>query len=240
MEYVDIIQKLEQVVPSHLQDLIAAISLVSNELEYTKNAVDKNIQNAINQNDYNTVRELLEISEELHKNKSKIDGFIEEHSPEDETVETEDVIENDEEQHSNGVDYDAYRVDETVSYDLFTPITFKRPAAFSFKDSKYNVATWNGMLVKICGLLNQEDGNIFKEFVNDKSMQGKRKARFSMEKNQLRKGIKVKGSDVYIETNLSANDIRKTILAMLEKYNISSDAVKLYLAKDLTALHEGE
>ncbi|NCD03811.1 MAG: hypothetical protein EOM00_12630 [Clostridia bacterium] len=239
MEYVDIIHKLEQVVPSHLQDLMAAIGLVSSELEYTKIAVDKNIQNAINQNDYNTVRELLEISEEIHKNKSKFDGFIEEHSSE-EIVEAEDVIENDEEQHSNGVDYDAYRVDETVSYDLFTPITFKRPAAFSFKDSKYNVATWNGMLVKICGLLYQEDSSIFKEFVNDKGMQGKRKARFSIDKNQLRKGIKVKGSDVYIETNLSANDIRKTILAMLEKYSISSDAVKLYLAKDLTALHESE
>lgn len=239
MEYTDIIKKLEQVVPSHLQDLIAAICLVSSELEYTKTAIDKNIQNAINQNDYNTVRELLEISEELHNQKIKIDGFIEEQNIED-TVETEDVIESDEDQHNNGVDYDAYRVDETVSYDLFTPITFKRPAAFSFKESKYNVATWNGMLVKICGLLNQEDSNIFEEFVNDKSMQGKRKARFALEKNQLRKGIKVKGSDVYIETNLSANDIRKTILAMLDKFSISSDAVKLYLAKDLTALHESE
>ena len=239
MEYTDIIKKLEQVVPSHLQDLIAAICLVSSELEYTKTAIDKNIQNAINQNDYNTVRELLEISKELHNQKIKIDGFIEEQNIED-TVETEDVIESDEDQHNNGVDYDAYRVDETVSYDLFTPITFKRPAAFSFKESKYNVATWNGMLVKICGLLNQEDSNIFEEFVNDKSMQGKRKARFALEKNQLRKGIKVKGSDVYIETNLSANDIRKTILAMLDKFSISSDAVKLYLAKDLTALHESE
>ena len=239
MEYTDIIKKLEQVVPSHLQDLIAAIGLVSSELEYTKTAIDKNIQNAINQNDYNAVRELLEISEELYNQKIKIDGFIEEQSIED-TVETEDVIESDEDQHNSGVDYDAYRVDETVSYDLFTPITFKRPEAFSFKESKYNVATWNGMLVKICGLLNQEDSNIFKEFVNDKSMQGKRKARFALEKNQLRKGIKVKGSDVYIETNLSANDIRKTILAMLDKFSISSDAVKLYLAKDLTALHESE
>lgn len=240
MEYTDILQKLEQVAPSHLQDLIAAISLVSNELEYTKTAVDKNIQNAINQNDYKAVRELLEISEALHENKTKIDVFIEAHSAEEEMLEIEDVVDIDDEQHNKGINYNAYRVDETVSYDLFTPITFKRPAAFSFKDNKYNVDTWNGMLVKICGLLNKEDSNIFKGFVNDKSLQGKRKARFSIDNKQLRKPIKVKGSDVYIETNLSANDIRKTILAMLDKFSISSDAVKLYLAKDLTALHESE
>lgn len=239
MEYSDIVQKLEQAVPSHLQDLFAAISLVSNELEYTKTAIDKNMQNAINMNDYKTIHELLEVSETLHKTKSKIDEFISEYGSE-EMVETDFNFDNEAEQHNDGINYDAYRVDETVSYDLFTSITFKRPAAFSFKNGKYNVATWNGMLIKVCGLLYQEDSNIFNGFVNDKSLQGKRKARFSLDKNQLRKPIKIKGTSVYIETNLSANDIRKTILAMLDKFGISSDSIKIYLSKDLTALHENE
>jgi hypothetical protein len=236
MEYNEIVKMLKEVAPSHLQDLLAAIGLVADEIEYSKAAVDKNLQNAINRNEYGSVHKLLELSEALHNNKQTLESFLEEHSAEEMEVGEDDLISDNE--HAERVDYDSYRVDESVEYDLFSLVTFKRPAAFSFKGKEYNVSTWSRMLISLCELLYEEDNAVFKGFVEDRSMQGKRKPRFTTQKETLRKPVQIKNSNVYIETNLSANDIRKTALAMLDKYGISSDAVKIYLCKDLTTLHE--
>lgn len=62
------------------------------------------------------------------------------------------------------IDYSQYAMDDTVAYDIEnTPVTFKRPAAFSYNGKRYQVTKWKTMLVQLCGLLYKENPDILKE-----------------------------------------------------------------------------
>ena len=237
MNIEELVATLQTVAPSHLQDLLAAIGLVADELSYTKGEIDAAIQRAVIGNQYEEVRKLLAISEALHQNAEKIISFLNDNDieePESEEIEPSDSTED---SFPNRINYGEYAVDESVPHDLFSSVTHKKPAAFRYKGRKYNVRTWSGMLLKICELLYEENEELFVSFASDSSMQGKRTPRFSTTKTALRRPAQVKNAGIFIETNLSANKIRKSVLAMLEKYGIASDAVQIYFSKDLTALH---
>ena len=64
---------------------------------------------------------------------------------------------------------------------------------------------WKQMLVKICEILNQKNNKIFEEFLEDKFMQGKTRKYFSRNEASLWIPEKIKGSNIFVETNLSAN-----------------------------------
>ena len=233
-----IIELLGKVAPDRLQDLFAALDLVSSEIKYAQDAVDAASKSAITDSRYDEVSQLVNVSKMLKSYVETINSFLDEYSSKDgkdeeNTYENEEVIRQGERR-----DYSAYDVDDKVAYDLFTHVTYKRPAAFRFKGHKYQVQTWSGMLTAVCGLLCKENKAIFASFPDDKSMQGKRSMRFSTSKANLRVGVLIRNSGVYVETNLSANEVRKTILAMLDKYGISSDEMRIYFRRDLTPLHK--
>ena len=56
----------------------------------------------------------------------------------------------------------------------------------------------------------------------------------------IKKPQKVKGTEIFVETNLSANNIRNIIINMLERYNIPKSQYQIYLSKDLSALHKDD
>lgn len=227
----NILNKIKDITPVHFEDLLVAMETVSEELEYTKAAIDKQVQNCIGRNDYDAVRDLLEVSEAIYIKKEYITNLIEKFQVQEE----KDYVE--ETQYAY-INYDAYRVDEMVEYDLFSEFTHKKPAALLFEERKYNVSSWKSVLILICEILYKKDKELFTSFIWDKSMQGRKKPKFSQDRNSLRKAVQILNSGIYAEINLSANDIRKQVLKMLEKYDIDSDNVKLYLAKDLSPLHE--
>ena len=57
------------------------------------------------------------------------------------------------------IDYDAFRVDETVPYDLSSVITNKKPAAFSLYGQKIDVDSWKQMLLQTCGAAQQDESD---------------------------------------------------------------------------------
>lgn len=232
---------LQETIPSQFQDLLASVSLVNNEIEHSKAALDKTVQKAISRNEYDTARKLMSTSEALHHFSENIVDFLNQYKTEDpDSKEFELLSDKQNSCSTNRVDYDAYRVDETVAHDLFSPVTHRRPAAFSFKGEKYNVSTWCGMLISFCELLYDLDQGKFNALLYDKKFRGKKRLKLSRQKERMRKGAEIKDSGIYVETNLSANDIRELIAVMLNAYGISYDAVKFYLSKDLSVLHTDE
>lgn len=232
-----LIEILKRETPSHFNDIVASLELVREQLNYTKVLIEKKTQIEMNQNNYQSVKEYVDVAESLYKKIEEIDIFILENMNEEEIV-VEDEIEEIQGTNNQLVDYDSYKVDETIAYDLFSNITYKKPAAIWYKGNKYNVSTWKGMLIHVCTLLCKENLDKFKSFANDVSMQGKKKARFTYDAKELRKGKEINNLGIFVETNLSANDIRNIIISMLEKYEISTDAIKIYLSKDFTELHK--
>lgn len=136
------------------------------------------------------------------------------------------------------INYEEYRVDETVAHDLMTDFRYTKPAAFSLDEIRYPARMWKQMLVKICEILYQKNNKIFEEFLEDKFMQGKTRKYFSRNEASLRNPEKIKGSNIFVETNLSANSTRDMVMKMLDKYRIPYAAFKIYLSKDLNPLHK--
>lgn len=129
-------------------------------------------------------------------------------------------------------------MDDTVAYDIEdTPVTFKRLAAFSFHGKRYPVTKWKALLVKLCDILYKENPAIMREMSTEERQPGKKRVKMSTNKAEIHIPAKIAGSDIWVETNRSASDIRKSILVLPERYNVSSEHLKVYFRRDYAALH---
>jgi hypothetical protein len=154
----------------------------------------------------------------------------------EETVNIEEDIERS--SSNEYIDYSQYDMDDTVAYDIEdTPVTFKRPAAFSYKGRRYPVTKWKTMLSKLCDLLYKENPEIITGMVNEERQPGVRRVKMSKNKSDIHRPVKISGSDIWLETNRSASDIRVSILVLLDRYREPVDSVKVYFRRDYAALH---
>ncbi|MCR4717280.1 MAG: hypothetical protein K5656_08870, partial [Lachnospiraceae bacterium] len=91
---------------------------------------------------------------------------------------------------------------------------------------------------KICELLYDEDPLIILGIADEGRQRGQNYVKMSVNKKGFQRPLKIKGSNVWIETCRSAIDIRRYIVTLLERYGISTDAVKVFFRKDFSPLHE--
>ncbi len=84
--------------------------------------------------------------------------------------------------------------------------TGKSIISFSFKGVNYPVKSWQNLLLKIINLMLIENG---KEFDKVLILEGRKRPYFSKNLNDLRQPLKINNTDIYVETNLSANSIVK-------------------------------
>lgn len=115
-----------------------------------------------------------------------------------------------------------------------------KPAAFELDGVRYPARLWKLVLLKTCELLYDKNSSLFEAFVDDKFMQGKTREYFSINDSGMTKPERIKGTDIFVETNLSANSIRDVIVKMLDKYRIPHAAYQIYLSKDFNPLHTEE
>ena len=136
------------------------------------------------------------------------------------------------------IDYDAYRVDETVPYSLATVLTNKKPSAFSLYGQKYVVDSWKQMLLQTCALLNRMNPMLFASFESDPDLAGRKRPYFSRDGAGLDTPAKIPDADLYVETHVSARYLKKMISNLLGKYGIPGEEYLIYLKKDFSPLHE--
>ena len=135
-------------------------------------------------------------------------------------------------------DYEEYAVNSRTPHNLYENFKHKRPHAFELNDKYVEVSTWRDMLIKTAEYLHKQDPKIFESFVTDKSMNGKKRANFTKNRNVLRKSERVNGTKIYMETNKSSTSIKQLIMKMLKKYGISISSFTIYLRADYTELHK--
>lgn len=232
-----LIEFLLRETPGHAKEIQSDISLLLSSIENTQSAI-KGLMLLIDKGDYTKIGEYYSMSNEignLREQLSEIEQFfgIKELYQEDEE-ELKDLSVNEK------IDYDAYRVDETIAYGLYENFKHKRPIAFTLEGNKYSVRDWKQILRMVCELLNQKDSGILDSFVRDKDMQGSTRTYFAYTDDHMNAGKRISGSNVYVETNHNANGICSIIANMLEKYNIPITSVQIYLRSDYTPLHENE
>lgn len=242
-----IIEFIQNETPENEEMLEKTIMTVDAMLQSELNIVNQYIKNLAEQMDYDKIQKYAEMAQiissitvsmkvifdkiKIEKNNSCKDIF------EEEFVEDNmDFIIDDQKR----INYEKYRIDETIPYALTTDFRYTKPAAFSLDGIRYPARMWKQLLVTTCELLNKKSNKIFEEFLEDKFMQGKTRKYFSKNEKELWNPEEIKGTDIFIETNLCANDIRNMVLKMLDKYRIPYADFEVYLSKDLRPLHKEE
>jgi hypothetical protein len=135
------------------------------------------------------------------------------------------------------INYADYAVDSNTEYSLIEDFTHKRPAGFKLLGNRIEASDWKEIYVLTCQELAKKDYSIFKRFLDDKTMQGKKIAYFSTSATGMRNTAFISDAKIYITTNMSANGIRNIIQKMLKKYYLPLSEYKVYLKADYSAFH---
>jgi len=101
--------------------------------------------------------------------------------------------------------------------------TGKSPHSFSFQGSKYEVRSWKELLMKFCKVIlnKRSDFNKVLDIV------GRKRPYFTHKLDELRSPEKISNTNIYVETNMSANHIVKICLKVLEVFNYSTTDFKI-------------
>ena len=103
--------------------------------------------------------------------------------------------------------------------------------------NRFDASDWKDVFVGTCEELAKKDIAKFNGFLSDKSMQGRKVQYFSLSEEGLRNPKKIIGTNLYIMTCMSSNQIRNVIVQMLRKYDVSINEYKIFLRADYSALH---
>jgi hypothetical protein len=229
-EISEIIKFIDENLPEELNEISSSIELLQEILNKTRNKINHSILDLTKANKHEEAREFLDKSEELS-------GFI---KIIDQVNEEIAAITKEEVKKGDIPDYERYYVDNTKTHYLNEDYTFKRPYAFVLKENGAKVSTWVQMLLETCKILIEIDDNLFRAFTNDKDFKGRSRSYLSYEIKSMNKPEKIElhEEDIYVETNLSANDIIRIIRKMIKKYGIGIKEYKIYLKADYSDLHK--
>lgn len=111
----------------------------------------------------------------------------------------------------------------TQYYEAQKPQPTKPLTSFTFKGEKYETKYWKDMLLKISGIM----AGLHRDRFNDiLTISGRVRPFFTRNPAELRSACLIEGTDIYVETNLSAGSILKLSKNVIEKFG--------YLESDLS------
>lgn len=238
MDILDFIKFFKEEIPAHSEEICTALDLLVTTVDNSKVAIDSRIAQMLSKDDYIRAYEFMEVSKGVSELNGKLKEYLEQLSqltPEEEEENEEEVVEQDQ---AVKIDYEQYRIDDSIAYNLYSNFTHKKPAAFVFEGNKYMADKWKTMLLETCRLLWEKDSKLFTTFTQDEKFNGRKRMYFSKNSVDLREPRQIDSSNIYVETNMSANHIRNIIIKMLESFEIPRSTYQIYLCKDYTELHK--
>jgi hypothetical protein len=87
--------------------------------------------------------------------------------------------------------------------------------AFNFKGTRHDVNTWKDYLLQMCGILSITNKDRFEKIL---SLIGRKRPYFTKNPSELRVPEIIAGTDIYVETNLSAERIDKLSKDMISLF----------------------
>lgn len=91
---------------------------------------------------------------------------------------------------------------------------------FEFKGTRYEVDSWKNMLIKVCDIMKTSHKDKFEEVL---TLSGRKRPYFSKNPEELRSSERIKGTEIYVETNLSANTIVKLSKNIISLFGYSDE-----------------
>lgn len=226
--------------PEKMLEICEDIDLLIDTLNILKSDIGKDIP-LLNDNDsYDLMHQYTDYSKEIANIIQKLNNISNDiaivniESPDD-----TEVIDNEEEMSSKNINYNdkTFVTDSKVSHTLYEDFTYTRPAAIEIENEYLEANKWQDILNQCCKYLYQKDSDTFIKFLNDDTMTGRTCKYFSYSQNDLRDGKLINGTNIYVESNVSAMFVRNMIIKMLEKYEIPKRKCHIFIRRDFTSIH---
>lgn len=217
-------------------DLCEAIDLMVNTLNNIKSDLGKSMSSLIDNDDYDSI--------DKYKNHAKliaqIIGSLNNISN-DITIDEDEQMSEVKDSSCADINYNdkTFNADSNIPHTLYEDFTYTKPAGIKIEDAYLEANEWRDIFNKCCQYLLNKDPNIFSSFLTDVTMQGRKCKYFSYDSSELREGVQIEGSKIFIEYNVSATFVRNIIIKMLEKYEIPKRNCHIFIRRDLTSLHSG-
>ena len=127
-------------------------------------------------------------------------------------------------------------LDKQEPHSLAEDFTYKRPYGFVLEDQGYKeIVTWRRVYELFLKQLATRNPDVFIALCQNHDYHTNRgKPSFARKPAELRNAMLVK-NEIYAEINLSANHIRDMMKRLLETFNVSESAMKVYLREDRDA-----
>ncbi|MCM1182212.1 MAG: hypothetical protein NC337_02425 [Roseburia sp.] len=237
MNISSLIDFCKQNYPERTIDLCEALDLIIDALTNLKSDLGKSIPTLIDNDDYDSVDEYKNHAKtvaQIIQNLNNISNDITIDSLEDDEQISETV-----ELNNIDINYNdkAFNADSNIPHTLYEDFTYTKPAGIEIENTYLEANEWRDVFNKCCQYLLNKDPNIFLSFLSDTTMQGRKCKYFSYDSSELREGMRVKGSKIYIEYNVNATFVRNIIIKMLEKYEILKRNCHIFIRRDSTSLH---
>jgi hypothetical protein len=100
----------------------------------------------------------------------------------------------------------------------------KSITAFTFNGTKHEVKRWKDLLIKICYEIQSKHPRIFDKVL---VLSGNKRAYFSHYADELKYPYKIEGTDIYVETNFSSDQVMKVIVNMLNLFGYTPESLEL-------------
>ena len=226
--------------PKNAIEIKECLMLLSESIDSAMSDIQKASDVAYKERNFDKIEELAQVARGVNGVQGNINKYICDLELEDVKEEVEVINQQDQEQQIESrklPNYGDYIVDGNIPYGLYEDFTHKCPAAFSIMGTKIEARQWKDVLMSTCELLAKQDSQRFLEFTSDTTMQGKKVHYFSKNTDEMRKPMKLENIDVYIETNMSSNQIWNVIAKVLRKFDIKITDYNIFLRADYTSLH---
>jgi len=99
---------------------------------------------------------------------------------------------------------------------------------FTFLGKNYKVKNWTDFLIQICELMLNLHPSRFHEIF---TLAGRKRPYFTRKPVELRRAIKIPGSDIYVETNLSATFKMKLVSDVLQVFGYTQHDLEVNIAE---------
>lgn len=237
MDITLLIDFCKQKFPERTIDLCEAIDLIVDILTNIKSDLGKSMSDLIDNDDYDSVDEYKNHAKrvaQIIQSLNSISNNITIDNLEDEVQEDEAC-----ELNNNDINYNdkSFNVDSNIPHTLYEDFTYTKPAGIEIENTYLEANEWRDVFNKCCQYLLKKDPEIFSSFLTDITMQGRKRKYFSYDSSELREGVRIKNTKIYIEYNVSATFVRNIIIKMLEKYEIPKRNCHIFIRRDLTSLH---
>lgn len=227
----DVYAYLSENEPETAQNLLYYSEMLKTCLDEAVSTLKNRMKMAIDNDDYDEIDRLKIYRVKLNEYKEQIDEYLDYNTDSNISLVHENISE------KSSVDYSEYAVDRDIKHSLDEDFTYKRISGFMLEETKYIADNWQDALVKICALLAQKSGVLFRKMMSSEEFKGKKRKIFYQE-SIAKINKKIPDTDYYVLVNINANSIVKIIGKMLLYFEISPSSFYVYLRADYTGLHK--